>query len=165
MIFPGMDPYLENPQIWPGLHASLIVYLRDQLQPRLQPRYVAVIGERVYLEGPNRDFIPDVALRFTKWPKLTGQGTAEVTRDNYDLIPLVLRRPLPKIPLPLADDDADILVDLRAILERAYQGGSYANEIDYDAPCVPRLSPEDQEWANECIKNWRQSQRAPSPSV
>ena len=33
MIFPGMDPYLENPQFWPGVHNSLIIYLRNQLQP------------------------------------------------------------------------------------------------------------------------------------
>ena len=24
MIFPGMDPYLESPQLWPGIHAALI---------------------------------------------------------------------------------------------------------------------------------------------
>jgi hypothetical protein len=63
MIFPGMDPYLENPRIWPGVHNRLIVYIADHLQPRLQPRYVAAIEERVYLEGPNREVIPDVWLR------------------------------------------------------------------------------------------------------
>jgi hypothetical protein len=63
MIFPGMDPYLENPQLWPGVHTSLIVYLRDQLQPRIRPRYLAVIEERVYLEGPDRQIIPDVRLQ------------------------------------------------------------------------------------------------------
>jgi hypothetical protein len=32
-VFPGMDPYLEDPQIWPGVHSALVVYIRDQLQP------------------------------------------------------------------------------------------------------------------------------------
>jgi hypothetical protein len=63
MIFPGMDPYLEDAQIWPGVHASFIVYLRDHLQPSLRPRYVAAVQERVYLEGPNREIIPDAWLR------------------------------------------------------------------------------------------------------
>ena len=63
MIFPGMDPYLEDPQIWPGVHNRFVVYLADQLQPSLRPRYVAAVEERVYLEGPNREIIPDVWLR------------------------------------------------------------------------------------------------------
>ena len=54
MIFPGMDPYLESPLLWPGVHTSLIVYFRDQLQPLLRPRYLATIEERVYLERPAR---------------------------------------------------------------------------------------------------------------
>lgn len=62
MIFPGMDPYLEEPQLWPGVHAALIVYIRDHLQPLLRPRYLASIEERVYLEGPNREIIPDVRV-------------------------------------------------------------------------------------------------------
>jgi Protein of unknown function (DUF4058) len=59
MIFPGMDPYLESPLLWSGVHAALVVYLRDQLQPLIRPRYLATIEERVYLEGPDRDMIPD----------------------------------------------------------------------------------------------------------
>jgi hypothetical protein len=55
MIFPGMDPYLENPHFWPGVHASMIVYIRDQLQPLIRPRYLAAIEERVYLEGAECD--------------------------------------------------------------------------------------------------------------
>jgi Protein of unknown function (DUF4058) len=27
MIFPGMDPYLEDPKLWPGLHSRMVVYL------------------------------------------------------------------------------------------------------------------------------------------
>jgi len=47
MLFPGMDPYLEDPQIWSGVHTTLIVYIRNQLQPRLRPRYIAAIEVRV----------------------------------------------------------------------------------------------------------------------
>ncbi len=65
MIFPGMDPYLEDPRLWPGGHNALVVYLRDQLQPRLRPRYVAAIEERVFIEGPDREVIPDVLIRRT----------------------------------------------------------------------------------------------------
>src|SRR5436309_1604583 len=35
MIFPGMDPYLEDAVLWTGVHASLVVYIRNYLQPLL----------------------------------------------------------------------------------------------------------------------------------
>jgi hypothetical protein len=64
MIFPGMDPYLENPQVFPGIHGPMVVYLRDQLTPRIRPRYVASVGERVYVEGVEpRPIGPDIWVR------------------------------------------------------------------------------------------------------
>ena len=60
MIFPGMDPFLENPLIWSGFHNALLVYIRDQLQPQLRPRYIAAVEDRVFLEVPPRSVIPDV---------------------------------------------------------------------------------------------------------
>lgn len=66
MRFPGMDPYLENPSIFPGIHARMVVYLADQLAPLIRPRYVASVGERVYVAGPDpRPIGPDVWLRQT----------------------------------------------------------------------------------------------------
>ena len=63
MIFPGMDPYLEDPQLWPGIHSRLVVYIADHLQPKIRPRYVAAIEQRVFVEGPDREIIPDVWMR------------------------------------------------------------------------------------------------------
>lgn len=62
-IFPGMDPYLENHRLWSGVHSALIVYLRDQLTPLLRPRYIAAVEERVYVEHPHREIIPDVWIK------------------------------------------------------------------------------------------------------
>ena len=63
--FPGMDPYLEHPVLWEGLHARLVVAIANHLQPRLDPRYVASVEERVYIEGPQRR-IPDVWIQRTR---------------------------------------------------------------------------------------------------
>ena len=60
--FPGMDPYLEHPILWEGVHARLINALADQLQPRLDPRYVTSIEERVFIEGPQRR-VPDLWIQ------------------------------------------------------------------------------------------------------
>lgn len=60
--FPGMDPYLEHPVVWEGVHARLVVAIANQLQPRLDPRYVASVEERVFIEGPQQR-IPDVWIQ------------------------------------------------------------------------------------------------------
>ncbi len=85
MIFPGMDPYLEHPQIWPGVHSRLVVYFADQLQPLLRPRYVAAVEERVFVEGPDRQIIPDVWLRRTGQPE-RGPSVAVADADEPVLV-------------------------------------------------------------------------------
>src|SRR5438105_14296582 len=62
MAFPGMDPYLEHPVLWESVHVRLITAIGDQLQPLLDPRYVASIEERVFIEGPQRR-MPDVWIQ------------------------------------------------------------------------------------------------------
>jgi hypothetical protein len=61
--FPGMDPYLEDPVVWPDLHNRLMTYLADRLNQVLPPRYVARIEKRVYLVQPDRDIFPDVTVK------------------------------------------------------------------------------------------------------
>jgi hypothetical protein len=68
--FPGMDPYLEHPVLWEGVHARLIVTIANQLQPKLDPRYITSIEERVFIEGPERR-VPDVWI-----PKAPDAGIA-----------------------------------------------------------------------------------------
>ncbi len=60
--FPGMDPYLEHPALWPGVHQRLITYIADTLNAALPPRYMADIGERLYVVQPGRGIYPDVVV-------------------------------------------------------------------------------------------------------
>jgi Uma2 family endonuclease len=57
-----MDPYLEAPGLWPGLHQRLITYTADELQLLVRPNYRAQMGERLYVMETSRDIYPDVAL-------------------------------------------------------------------------------------------------------
>ncbi|MBI4673941.1 MAG: DUF4058 family protein [Chloroflexi bacterium] len=59
--FPGMNPYLEDPNEWGDVHTSLMTYIRDALQPHLVPKYVARLNERVYT-SPWQARIPDVLI-------------------------------------------------------------------------------------------------------
>lgn len=47
--FPGMDPYLETPSLWRGVHTRLITLIADTLAPRLAPAFTVAIEERVYI--------------------------------------------------------------------------------------------------------------------
>ncbi len=255
MIFPGMDPYLEHPAVWPGVHTRMIVYLAELLQPRLQPRYIAAVEERVFVEETNRDTVPDVfikrrraasregvvAVAETDEPEFvrvagleihepyvaildrrTGQSIVTVIelvsptnkyagpgrdsyqakqrevlasethlveidllragphvvaipewaarerghydylicinraselRNEYEIYRRGVRDALPrKLRIPLADGDPDVSLDLRAVLEKTYEAGLYRNQLDYNQPCVPPLSPSDQAWADELIR-------------
>lgn len=60
--FPGMDPYLEHPQIFPGLHSSMITYSQEVIQPLLPEPYFADSGERTWIETTERYIEPDVHI-------------------------------------------------------------------------------------------------------
>ena len=44
--FPGMNPYLEDPVLWGGVHHLLMRALHQQLNQRLPEGYVALVEER-----------------------------------------------------------------------------------------------------------------------
>lgn len=73
--FPGMDPYLEHPALWPDLHQRLITYLADALQPQVRPRFHARIGERFYVMEPPRGVYPDVTI-FERKPEAEARKVA-----------------------------------------------------------------------------------------
>ena len=83
--FPGMDPYLENPEIFPDLHDSLITYIRENLQANLPPPYYAAIGRRVWIEASRRSIEPDVhvlrAGAARQVPSPTSGATAVASRS------------------------------------------------------------------------------------
>ncbi len=63
--FPGMDPYLEHPWIWPGLHNRLIVAIADEISAQLSHRYYVDIEQRVYvgeLDDPKSSRRPDISV-------------------------------------------------------------------------------------------------------
>ena len=252
-----MDPYLEHHVLWESLHARLIVAIANQLQPKLDPRYITSIEERVFIEGPQRR-VPDVwiqkvggdadvltplaggesdtaviieienveinethveildsynemklvALIEVVSPTNKAAGPGRVSyqakqqetlerdchlieidllrhgrhvvcvpewrvdflrpfdflscvnrwpaRNRYELYPRSLRERLPRLKIPLADEDPDATLDLPAALEQVYIEGRYGRRIRYDQPCEPPLSLDDQTWANEQIAKYRQ---------
>ena len=257
--FPGMDPYLEHPVLWPSVHMRLIVALANQLGPRIRPHYVASVEERVFIEGPDQQRIPDVWIQKTRPERhgpMPSAGTATATplvvevdelevhepyiaildryrdfrvvtvievvspanktagpgrdayqakqrevrasechlveidllrrgrhvmsvpeshvapakpfdylicmnrwpaRRRFEIYPWLLRDPLPVIDIPLADPDPDVPLSIHTALAQVYDEADYMLRVRYDQPCVPSLSPEDQQWAFEHWSTYRQA--------
>jgi hypothetical protein len=216
VIFPGMDPYLEDPRIWSGVHSRMVVYLADHLQPQLRPRYIAAVEEQVYIEVPDHEVresyvtildrrsdqnvvtvielvspsnksagpgrvsyltkqrevlasqthlveidllragqhvlaVPECVARSQDCAYLACVNRAVGLRDVYDLYPRGLRDRLPRIRIPLADGDPDVVLDLQAVVAQAYDAGSYQDRLDYNSPAQPPLSPADQAWTAELV--------------
>jgi hypothetical protein len=60
--FPGVDPFLEDPDIFPDFHDSFITHCRDRIQERLPPPYIAALGRRAWIEVSERFIGSDVQV-------------------------------------------------------------------------------------------------------
>lgn len=57
-----MDPYLEEPAVWPDFHARFVSDLCAAMQPLLRPNYVAVTERRLYVYESDRGVRPDITI-------------------------------------------------------------------------------------------------------
>ena len=72
---------------------------------------------------------------------------------DYELFPVRLEEPLPCIPVPLRQGEAEVPLDLQYTFRQAYDGGPYARgAVDYTAPPDPPLRPELADWLTDCLK-------------
>ena len=99
--FPGMNPYLENPGLWPDVHNSVIVGLRTLLARQLRPEYRVTTVERVYVmtepggngsggSGGNGVRIPDVAVLTAAAPDAAGNAMRPMPARSKDAIAVQL---------------------------------------------------------------------------
>ena len=97
--FPGMDPYLENPELWPEVHNRLIIAIADAVAPSLPAKYRVAIQKRTYLSEPEDSVlvgIPDVSVLLKKsthhsTPSTLTSTVAVAPRHQ----PLTVRMPMP----------------------------------------------------------------------
>ncbi|MEM8613845.1 MAG: DUF4058 family protein [Cyanobacteria bacterium P01_H01_bin.105] len=47
-MFPGMNPYLEHPDLWPAIHPQFVNALANLLQTGVSARYRVIVRKRVY---------------------------------------------------------------------------------------------------------------------
>ncbi len=73
--FPGMDPWLEHPAVWPDVHRNLISVFQELLTPQVAPDFYVRGEERVYIAGLLSHIEPDVlVVSRQRQPALAGAG-------------------------------------------------------------------------------------------
>lgn len=93
--FPGMDPYLEEPSLWTGVHGRLMNVFANQLTPLIAPRYIADFETEIVIEHIVNDSIeirgarPEVTVIQPESP-----GAAVITAAPPTVAPLRLAIPL-----------------------------------------------------------------------
>ena len=88
--FPGMNPYLEQPGLWPQVHNRMIVALADVITPQVAPKYRVSIEERVYTTTNPLPLvgIADVALAQRGDAPHRSEPTAQLTAPRRVQVPL-----------------------------------------------------------------------------
>ena len=70
--FPGMDPWLEDPKVWPDFHDALAGEIRASLNRTLPQPYYAQLGVREELgivgQTATRRIVPDVSIQRSHVP-------------------------------------------------------------------------------------------------
>ncbi len=160
--FPGMDPYLERPAIWPDFHDSLITYIRAELQPVLRPRYVAVTQDRLYVVESERPIRPDVSIIRTGRDAVSGAAVAVLETDApavFEFWSEEIREPLIHIIEPAAGNRIVTAIEVLSPdnkqpgpgrvsylrkRDELWSGGANLVEIDLlrDGERTVRVSPE-----------------------
>jgi hypothetical protein len=100
-----MDPYLERSELWPDFHDSLITYIRENLQPKLRPRYAALIQDRLYVVEHERPIWPDISVVRTARDEGGVATLPDVEADEPLVVELVeeeVRQPVIHIVEPAA---------------------------------------------------------------
>jgi len=105
--FPGMDPYLENPELWSAVHSRLIVAIADELVDHLSEKYRVEVEKRVYFSSDDESVlvgIPDVAVA-------TGRSTVNQTGNPTISLPVQ-----PEIvTVPLAEEVTERYLEIREV--------------------------------------------------
>lgn len=122
--FPGMDPWLERPGLFPDLHDVLISYLRDNLGGALPDGYAARGANLVWVEDDQRRK-PDVGI-FGDTPPEAGDASAGIYSElgMVAVLEEPIAEPWTETYLEILDVEGERLVTALEILSISNKTGS-----------------------------------------
>jgi Protein of unknown function (DUF4058) len=105
--FPGMNPYLEDPNRWSDFHNRLIVAIAYDLTPKLLPKYQVVTDKRIYeIIATDSLFIgrPDITIQRRKTPTISTSSNVAVATPATE--------PL-KVHLPMLEEVREAYLEVK----------------------------------------------------
>lgn len=118
--FPGMDPWLEHPALWPDVHNSLVAGLREALVPLVAPRYFVALERRTYLLAPEELVIgrPDVSVAVAEAPRSRSGPSSSGTGEGLD-VELLIEEEIGETFLEIRDVETSVVVTVFELLSPA----------------------------------------------
>jgi Protein of unknown function (DUF4058) len=74
-------------------------------------------------------------------------------RPDVDVYAWDLRHPLPTVSVPLQAPDPDVSLELRGVVNSAFDRGRYARKLRYSSAPPEPLSAEDSAWVSEIVRS------------
>ncbi|WP_324236249.1 DUF4058 family protein [Okeania sp.] len=105
--FPGMNPYLEQPEYWSDFHNQLVAAIARNLVPPLAPKYRVVTDKWVYKIGNSTSITigrPDVSVQNNRESKTTLAAT--ITAQKLSVKPV-------KVAIPLREEVRQSYIEVK----------------------------------------------------
>lgn len=117
--FPGMNPYLEQRDVWRDFHGSFLGRFRAALNPLVLPRFVVTLEESLYIDPTEDDAglfgVGDAAVRRDDDFGDEGHGTAVAVRPA-PVVATIPRAPRKLRRLAVVDTRSRVLVTVVEML-------------------------------------------------
>jgi hypothetical protein len=125
-----MDPFLEAADVFPDLHDSLIIHIKEALVPKLPHPYYAVAGSRVWMEPASRPLGPDVRIHRKNGPK-----NGRKARKDSGTAVLSVERPKPVVVTIPYEEFRETFVEIHA---KQSSGKRFVTSIEILSPTNKR---------------------------
>ena len=95
--FPGMNPYLENPELWPEVHHWILTLLAESLIPQLRPKYRVAVEKRVYHDTDGNSVLIGISdVTIARSLKPITQKLSNIAVASPPVKPITVNIPIPE---------------------------------------------------------------------
>jgi Protein of unknown function (DUF4058) len=124
----------------------------EYLQKRAEVRAAGAGLVEIDLLGDRNPMLPLSAEDLAKlppWRYLVGVSRPPKRQAVY---PIVMHKSLPKIRVPLANGDPDVILDLQAAFALAWEKGPYPMLLNYDGPPPGQMTDDEIAWCQQQLR-------------
>lgn len=141
--FPGMNPYLEQPGLWPQVHNRLIVAIADEITPQVAPQYRVSIEERIYTSTEAMPLIgiADVSFARRNDEDVRPAPTVQMVEPRRERAPLPVEVTERFLQVRLVQT-----VNLQRLVNEIYTRARFDLAIDYTQPLNRKLTNAEISW-------------------